>query len=662
MFDHKYPYTDYSQLNLDWFLSEFKTLMEAWDAQKVDYEQFKLDVTTEFNTLSGKFDNLKETVETFTTFVENYFENLDVQQEINNKLNDMVTDGTMAALLAPLVTAQVPSAVSTWLTENVDPVGSAVVVDSTLSISGAAADAETVGDKFDQVDTFDAVCVKNITFDNLPVDIGDAVTGNYSRNSGTNTIVFNPVNGDAYTVDLKKFAGAKAVVKFITTSTSGRLTALCDENGYINKYDTEGSMTADGFEYNVTDTYYMLYISIDPARTTDITLTVSRISDEVMNSKTHYVSASGSDTNIGSVSSPFATVKKALDIGAKNICVLPGTYTETLNISDNDNVRIFGYYGSYSSAAYPKPTFINGEILPESDFTESGGIYSKAFTTDIETWNKVFIDNTLDPMTSGSRPAPNAGLFVNYKNKLADFALTPVLAFADLVDGSFTWDGSTLYVKLADDTDLEGFTVLSDNIYQFEFTRCNNLILENIAVKYARSTDLRMRYCGNANISNCEFGCSLQSDNVSTDYSNTKFENCLSYRARNDGFNCHYYGVSVYNECKALYNGDDGESSHEYCEVIVNGGEYAYNWKGGHSPVNGCKFRCNNTYSHHNTFGIYMRSDGTYALEPAYIFGSLLIDNSTRSIDVTGYEANLINCKINNKNASSGGVINEVTF
>lgn len=37
--------------------------------------------------------------------------------------------------------------VTTWLTEHVDPVGSAVVVDNTLTIQGAAADAKKTGDE-----------------------------------------------------------------------------------------------------------------------------------------------------------------------------------------------------------------------------------------------------------------------------------------------------------------------------------------------------------------------------------------------------------------------------------------------------------------------------------------------------------------------------------
>lgn len=77
-FYHEYPYTDFHELNLDWFLKEFKEVM---------------DTTA----------NLEQTVQQFTDFVTNYFDNLDVQQEINNKLNQMAADGTLAAMVQPLL-------------------------------------------------------------------------------------------------------------------------------------------------------------------------------------------------------------------------------------------------------------------------------------------------------------------------------------------------------------------------------------------------------------------------------------------------------------------------------------------------------------------------------------------------------------------------------
>ena len=75
---NKYPYTDFHELNLDWFLEEFKKLTE-------------------------KVTDLDSTVEEFTAFVTDYFDDLDVQQEINKKLDAMKADGSLAAILQPLV-------------------------------------------------------------------------------------------------------------------------------------------------------------------------------------------------------------------------------------------------------------------------------------------------------------------------------------------------------------------------------------------------------------------------------------------------------------------------------------------------------------------------------------------------------------------------------
>ena len=62
-----------------------------------------------------------------------------LQDQINKKVN--TTD------LSDYVNGQLAGDVVDWLSANVNPVGSVVVVDKTLSIQGAAADSKTVGDK-----------------------------------------------------------------------------------------------------------------------------------------------------------------------------------------------------------------------------------------------------------------------------------------------------------------------------------------------------------------------------------------------------------------------------------------------------------------------------------------------------------------------------------
>ena len=54
-------------------------------------------------TLHGDVTNLHTAYEQLQNYVNTYFSTLDVQQEINNKLDVMATDGTLSNLLAPLV-------------------------------------------------------------------------------------------------------------------------------------------------------------------------------------------------------------------------------------------------------------------------------------------------------------------------------------------------------------------------------------------------------------------------------------------------------------------------------------------------------------------------------------------------------------------------------
>lgn len=108
-------------------------------------------------------------------WINNWFDNLDVQEELNKKIDSMVADGTFGTLLHQTFDAQInqqtTNTVTAWLVANVTPTGSAVVVDKSLSIEGAAADAKATG----------TYCIGNGI---VPIQkygaVGDGTTDDYS--------------------------------------------------------------------------------------------------------------------------------------------------------------------------------------------------------------------------------------------------------------------------------------------------------------------------------------------------------------------------------------------------------------------------------------------------------------------------------------------------
>lgn len=171
----KFDLTTYIQGASDYEIMSF--LVQCYNATLKGYSdvtQLSKDTVTAYNQLQ--------------TWVNTWFDELDVQQEINNKLQSMYEAGTLATAIAQSnsippavaqylnstegtqnlsnVTAQkieamassgalgtvinntgtVQSTTTNWLQQNVTPTGSAVMVDNSLSIQGAAADSKTTGD------------------------------------------------------------------------------------------------------------------------------------------------------------------------------------------------------------------------------------------------------------------------------------------------------------------------------------------------------------------------------------------------------------------------------------------------------------------------------------------------------------------------------------
>lgn len=75
------PYSNFHELNQDWFLSEFNKVLKEWT-----------DMQKRFTNLNQAFNDLHD-------YVHDYFKNLNVQKEIDNKLDAMAKDGSLYAII-----------------------------------------------------------------------------------------------------------------------------------------------------------------------------------------------------------------------------------------------------------------------------------------------------------------------------------------------------------------------------------------------------------------------------------------------------------------------------------------------------------------------------------------------------------------------------------
>lgn len=77
----EFPYQNFHELNLDWIIKKVKELTDEWLSFEENMKKWK--------------DDTDEAMKALKEFVMDYFDNLDVQDEINNKLDEMAEDGTL---------------------------------------------------------------------------------------------------------------------------------------------------------------------------------------------------------------------------------------------------------------------------------------------------------------------------------------------------------------------------------------------------------------------------------------------------------------------------------------------------------------------------------------------------------------------------------------
>lgn len=140
------------------------------------------------------------------------------------------------------VEGQISEDVSNWLDENVNPVGSAVVVDSSLSIDGAAADAKVTGDKITDL--------KSATTDITGNTQIQMVANKYIDLSGTSVTMSDGApaysgNSNLFSVGYMACAGGDV---FIVNGVGGgqtRIWGFIDSDGLIKAVENANRSITD---------------------------------------------------------------------------------------------------------------------------------------------------------------------------------------------------------------------------------------------------------------------------------------------------------------------------------------------------------------------------------------------------------------------------------
>ena len=150
----QFPYSNFHEMNMDEIIKIIKNMLEEWATYHAEWDSWKAQLEASWTTYQNDMNAqwtayqnvMNEAWVNMQNFINNYFDNLDVQEEINNKIVSMIQSGEFGQL----VNEYIPPAVSAWLTANItEPEG--VVIDTSLSVVGACADAKVTGDKIKEV-------------------------------------------------------------------------------------------------------------------------------------------------------------------------------------------------------------------------------------------------------------------------------------------------------------------------------------------------------------------------------------------------------------------------------------------------------------------------------------------------------------------------------
>ena len=119
----QFPYSNFHEFNLDQIIKIMREMQDEWNATKTEWASYK-------------------------EFIDNYFDNLDVSEEVLAALRTMADTGELNTIIDPTIVSETIAWLSEHITQPTTP-----AIDTSLSIAGAAADAKATGDAISDLQT-----------------------------------------------------------------------------------------------------------------------------------------------------------------------------------------------------------------------------------------------------------------------------------------------------------------------------------------------------------------------------------------------------------------------------------------------------------------------------------------------------------------------------
>ena len=313
-----------------------------------------------------------------------------------------------------------------------------------------------------------------------------------------------------------------------------------------------------------------------------------------------YVSTTGSDTNDGSFSRPYRTIRKALEETSADatLVIRGGDYHEAINISQKpgrrsllikayagERVRLLG--GQCVDKAEPLPGY--RKVLKARAGLPSTSPHYRIFQHDVDD------PSTLVPAAE-HHPLQRGKAYRCSSLPLARVASIEAVEAASSPSYYYDESAGFLYFSLAEGTDLAGHplylpggkgvyggndaVVLSmigiESLYApFDLSRCSGARIVDCAAMYV--------FAG---------GCFMYHMSSGIELVRCEAARAFTESGNGDGFNGHAHllegnhpqakhtSVTLV-DCWSHDNYDDGYSNHERCEGVVRGGLFEYNGKFG---------------------------------------------------------------------------------